>query len=238
MDRRIFMLGSATAALSAATEARAVQLPAAVTITGHRGNIGARLVQYFKAPDLDYVVHGIDKKDGKEFDLSDWSNNRSWPVHPSVTLIHLAATANPDASREDVEKNNIVTLINVIKTGVRRVIFASSTFAEPSRYGNPWRDSDQPAGWYGLSKFSCEQIGTAALVLGKLDQFTVVRIGWVPPLDWPEGVTPNKDPKISDFLTKIRIDNRTLCRAFFAALTQPPGWHLDVVGDKITERKA
>jgi nucleoside-diphosphate-sugar epimerase len=108
-------------------------------------------------------------------------------------VLHLAAQASWSASWEDVLHNNVRATWNVLHTatahGVKRIVFASSTWAvkaleralAPGCYapGGPKIGpvDPRPLAPYGLSKAIGEQMGRTLVDEGRLTSFLTVRIG-------------------------------------------------------------
>lgn len=179
ISRRVLI--GAAASLAAPLAAAAVEAPGRLmVITGHLGNIGARLLPHYQPS---WGIIGIDKKQGPEFDLS--VRNPAWTrlLAGAEIVIHLAATANPAADAADIYQNNVLATCNLveeaIKAGVRRVVFASSTNASPGRYGNPV-GTYGPVTPYGASKLFGEALLENAVRENKLRCGSAVRVRWVP----------------------------------------------------------
>jgi nucleoside-diphosphate-sugar epimerase len=155
-------------------------------ITGHLGNIGARMVPYYEKKGL--VVVGIDKKDGASRDLSEPADRSNWRLDlPGAdTILHLAGVH--DVSQAEVNRNNILATRNLLEaataTGVKRIVFSSSCWVQPSFYRDD-NNSLLPDRPYGWGKVEQERMVTHWV----LDDFTrqafIIRIGWAPPEGYP-----------------------------------------------------
>lgn len=214
ITRRTFVAGTAAMLAAPAVHARAAQT---IVVTGHLGNVGSRLVPFLGSGN--YSIRGIDKRyvDDGSFDLANVGSER-WPgyLHGAETIIHLAATASPDASEEDATRNNSIATMWLLATAafvpsVRHVIFASSTWVQPGRYGNP-AGGIVPVNPYGRSKLFGEVLceGLAASVHNDI-RTTVVRIGWAP----PEGTAIHRAPA---WLRRLHMSTDELCRTFAYAM--------------------
>lgn len=179
MSKRTLLAGAAAmiaGPMHAATAERRKML-----ITGHLGNIGSRLLPYYQET---WDVSGIDKKDGPEFDLSvpavDWLGR----LIGVDTIIHLAAFALPTGELYEIYPNNVNATSNLVQAAitakVRHIVFASSTYACPVRYGNPvgWYST---VNFYGASKVFGEGLLQNAARDGMLTA-SVIRVMWVPPI--------------------------------------------------------
>lgn len=136
-----------------------------IYITGAQGKVGNALTQHWKDRDVRYEVLGIPPN--------------------CETLVHLAlAKLNMEFGNDCVYAINLLieTLRQCRANGVRRIIFASSTLAEPERYGVPI-----PMTWYGAAKAASE-----AILRGYAEQERIpvvsLRLGLfkptVEPADW------------------------------------------------------
>jgi NAD dependent epimerase/dehydratase family len=83
-----------------------------IVVTGHLGNIGQRIADKLGTPFV-----GIDKKNGRLQDLSYRDRDSEWPVmlNGARAVVHLAATANPFADKDDIYRNNIVATWNLLQ---------------------------------------------------------------------------------------------------------------------------
>ncbi len=176
-----------------------------IVVTGHLGNIGQRIADKLGTPFV-----GIDKKNGRLQDLSYRDRDSEWPVmlNGARAVVHLAATANPFADKDDIYRNNIVATRNLLQEciarGVPRFVFASSTWADWQHYGNP-KGSWTP---YARSKQQNESLLKDLALTGFLD-LAVLRIGVAP----PDNVVLN-----DDWLESVRNTTAELIREFRSAL--------------------
>lgn len=179
IDRRSLLTGTAAMLLAPRTAGAAERRK--MVITGHLGNIGARLLPYYRET---WDVVGIDKKEGPEFDLALPYTESAWAkrlagVH---TIVHLAALAWPDGAPEPIYQNNVLATSNLIEAishgGAHRIVFASSTWACPVRVGNPV-GSYAPVNPYGASKLFGEGLLENA-ARDRVVAASVIRVGWVP----------------------------------------------------------
>lgn len=205
ISRRVLI--GAAASLAVPLAAAAIEVPGRLmVITGHLGNIGARLLPHYQPS---WGIIGIDKKQGPEFDLS--LRNPAWTrlLTGVDTVIHLAATANPTAEATDIYQNNVLATCNLveeaIKAGVRRMVFASSTHASPGAYGNP-AGTFAPVSPYGASKLFGEGLLYEAYRSVRI-QAAIVRVGWAP--------RPDLDTsKFPPWLQALHWDDLKLRNAF------------------------
>ncbi len=109
------------------------------------------------------------------------------------TIVHLAATANPDAVWQDLLPNNLIGVYNVFQaaseTGCRRVIFASSVHAVDGYPRDIQIHADMPISpltLYGATKAWGEAVA-AFYARQKNLSAICLRIG---------GVMPSNDPRI------------------------------------------
>jgi nucleoside-diphosphate-sugar epimerase len=185
-----------------------------VVLTGHLGNVGGRLLKCLR--ESDWTVHGIDMKDGPEFDLANSGPEARWPtvLKQADILIHLAATPGGRGLSEDVERNNFVALENVFNECCRcrhkKVVFASSLLASPGRYGHP-SNSILPINHYGWSKVFAESVAQN-LASDTQTKFTAIRLGYVP----PDGTDLTQ---LDDWTRSVITSDRKLASAFLSALT-------------------
>lgn len=103
------------------------------------------------------------------------------------TVVHLAATANPDAAWQDLLPNNIIGVYNVFQAaceaGCRRVIFASSLHAVDGYPRDTQIRADAPTNplnLYGATKAWGEAVA-AYYARQKNLSAICLRIGWVMP---------------------------------------------------------
>lgn len=160
-----------------------------VLITGATGGIGQLLADRL-GDDYELVLQGRhpeedDPRDYRIADISDYE--QALPLMDGVdTVVHMAGSASPDSSWDDVLGANIIGTRNVLEAareaGVRRVVYASSNHA----MGMYDRDEQwpvyphhlpRPDSLYGVSKVFGEAIGRFYHDEHGLD-FIALRIGW------------------------------------------------------------
>ncbi len=166
-------------------------MPRRVLITGATGEIGLLLADRLR-DDYDLVQHGRtprteeQEESLQEADLEDYEQVRAL-MDGVDTVLHLAGSASPESSWEDVLGANIIGLRNVLEAareaGVRRVVFASSNHAmgmydRQERW--PVYPHHLPRGdsLYGVSKAFGEVLGRFYHDEHGLD-FIALRIGWM-----------------------------------------------------------
>lgn len=162
-----------------------------VLLTGATGTIGQVLSERLR-DDYEVVMQGRtprtprQERELRRADLGDYE--QVLPLMEGVdTVVHLAGSASPESSWEDVLQGNIVGLRNVLEAareaGVRRVVFASSNHA----MGGYDRDGQWPVyphmvprgdSLYGVSKGFGELLGRFYHDEHGLD-FLALRIGWM-----------------------------------------------------------
>lgn len=109
-----------------------------IMVTGHRGYIGSRFVEAFGDK---YEIVGYDLLDGD--DILDYENLKK-KMQGVEVVVHEAAIPAPveGKSYEDYFRTNVMGTFNVAKaaeeTGVRRVIYASSTTIYGIERGIPY----------------------------------------------------------------------------------------------------
>jgi nucleoside-diphosphate-sugar epimerase len=182
-----------------------------IVVTGSSGLIGGKLTATFGK--LGHHVVGIDRSNGHDLSsMGDWERQFA---HADV-VVHLAATADPTASIEDVQRNNIVSMGNVAQAciihRVPRLVFASSTHVALGQYGYP-AGKDAPESFYGLSKMFGEHL--VRVYTEKTGQSSAsVRIGWVPTAEQLQQQTDL-------WLQSVQVSDEALAAAFFAAAFDP-----------------
>lgn len=167
------------------------------------------------------------------------------------TIIHLAAIVPYNKLCDvdiDVYTDNIVMFKNVmqyaVRSGIKRVLFLSSTDIYPLFCNDLITDASEPAphNEYGLSKLACERIG---FVIAELESlcFSVIRLGPVYTED-DSGVNAvscllkdlrnNRPIKIhgkQNIFSPLHVESAV--EAIVAALTAPSGYFL-VTGNAMT----
>lgn len=209
-----------------------------VLITGGAGLIGSILIDKLS-----------DRYDFTSFDLKEASGARSvvgdlselaavesaFAGHDAV--VHLAADRDAGAKWESALKNNFISTYNVFeaakRTGVRRVVFASSQHATGGFYlDEPWRhivDGEfgklkpgeyelldetcriRPDGYYGASKAYGEALGSYYLDYHGLSSMHL-RIGWVLSKD---------NPTFSPFALSLWLSHRDVAQITRLSLEAP-----------------
>lgn len=161
-----------------------------VLITGATGTIG-RLLSERLADDYDLVLHGRtprtpeQERSLRRADLTD-EQALAALMEGVDTVVHLAGSASPESSWEDVLSANIVGCRNVMQAavdaGARRIVYASSNHAMgmydrheewPVHAGMPPR----PDSLYGVSKVFGEVFGRFVHDEHGIDVVNL-RIGW------------------------------------------------------------
>lgn len=165
-------------------------MPRRVLITGATGEIGLLLADRLR-DDYELVQHGRTPRTEEQeeilrpADLEDEEQVRSL-MDGVDTVLHLAGSASPESSWEDVLGANIIGLRNVLEAarhaGVRRVVFASSNHAMgmydrheqwPVYVSMPAR----PDSLYGVTKAFGETLGRFYHDEHGLEVIAL-RIGW------------------------------------------------------------
>ena len=182
-----------------------------VLITGGAGLIGSILID--KLSDrYDFTSFDLKEAKGARSVVGDLSEidavESAFAGHDAV--VHLAADRSAGAEWESALKNNFISTYNVFeaakRTGVKRVVFASSQHATGGYYlDEPWKhivDGEfgklklgeyplldetcqiRPDGYYGTSKAYGEALGSYYLDYHGLSSMHL-RIGWVLSKDDP-----------------------------------------------------
>jgi NAD+ dependent glucose-6-phosphate dehydrogenase len=176
--------------------------PRRILITGATGGIGLLLAERLQ-DDYEIVQHGRTPKTEQQEQVLQTADLASYDEVRSLmdgidTVLHLAGSASPESSWDDVLDANIIGTRNVLEAardaGVRRVVYASSNHA----MGMYDRHEEWPVyphhlpradSLYGVSKIFGEAIGRFYHDEFGLD-FLALRIGWMTddPLDADEDV--------------------------------------------------
>lgn len=160
-----------------------------ILITGATGGIGALLARRLR-DDYDLVLQGRhpDEDDPSGIriaDLTDYADTLAL-MQGVDTVVHMAGSASPESSWDDVLSANIIGMRNALEAareaGVRRFVFASSNDA----MGMYDRDEQwpvyphmlpRPDSLYGVSKVFGEALGRFYHDEHGID-FIALRIGW------------------------------------------------------------
>lgn len=209
-----------------------------VLITGGAGLIGSILID--KLSDR-YDFTSFDLKEAKGAhsvvgDLSDIDSVEA-AVSGHDAIVHLAADRSAEAEWESALKNNFISTYNVFesakRTGVKRVVFASSQHATGGYYlVEPWKhivDGEfsklkhgeyelldescqiRPDGYYGTSKAYGEALGSYYNDYHGLSSIHL-RIGWVVSRD---------DPTFSPFALSLWLSHRDVAQLTQLSLDAP-----------------
>lgn len=162
-----------------------------VLITGATGGIGLLLSDRLRE-DYDFVMHGRtprtpeQERELREADLTDYDAVRALMEGVDV-VVHLAGSASPESTWEDVLGANIVGTRNVLEAareaGVERVVYASSNHAM-GMYDRleEWpvypHLLQRPDSLYGVSKAFGETLGRFYADEHGLS-VVALRIGWM-----------------------------------------------------------
>lgn len=110
-----------------------------ILITGDKGYLGSELIKRYGS---DFEIVGYDRKDG--LDLLDYQT-LSERMQECEQVVHLGAIPKPVEGKDFPEyfKNNVEATLNVLRaaleTGVKRVIYASSTTIYGIEKGIPFQ---------------------------------------------------------------------------------------------------
>ncbi|WP_319437477.1 NAD(P)-dependent oxidoreductase [Mycobacterium sp. RTGN5] len=163
-----------------------------VVVTGAAGNLGRRLVPHLEA--RGHRVRPVDRvaSDDPGAIVAELSVPGAWRdvFAGARTLVHLAGNGMSSASWTDLVADNVDTLLLVLDAaaahGVRRVVFASSVWANRGRWPSPGPiaagAADPGDNAYGMTKALGER-AVAAFVATTGGVGIAVRIGGRPPGD-------------------------------------------------------
>ncbi|MDN5726034.1 MAG: NAD(P)-dependent oxidoreductase [Propionibacteriales bacterium] len=162
-----------------------------VLITGATGGVGLVLAERL-ADDYEVIQHGRTPKNPEQEKVLRTADLSSYEEVLALmdgvdTVVHLAGSASPESSWDDVLEANIVGFRNTLEAareaGVRRFVFASSNHA----MGMYDRDEQWPVyphhlpradSLYGVSKVFGEALGRFYHDEYGID-FIALRIGWM-----------------------------------------------------------
>jgi len=203
-----------------------------ILITGATGNLGQKLSDHL-IQNTNYEIRRLDREargepDILEADLSEWAP--AWASHfvGVDTVIHLAATANPFPSWQEMIRPNLDAVINVytaaVQGGAKRIIFASSNHvlggyrengtdtslhADTPPLPGMTEEGDPPLNTtpYGAFKLVGERLGkTYADIYGI--SFIGIRIGFI-----RRGENPAADnDNYETWLQQMWLSNRDYCQ--------------------------
>ncbi|GJD49432.1 hypothetical protein OPKNFCMD_2162 [Methylobacterium crusticola] len=180
-----------------------------ILITGAAGRMGRTLREHWR----ERAVIGLDRHGAERIvDLLHGPEACGPAFAGAETVVHLAADPDPGSPFERGGHDNTVATLTVVgaclRAGVRRLIFASSIWADAPAWGL----SDRMT-WYAASKLAGE-----ALVRAFADQTghpaVCLRPGYFDP----------QAGRADDANEAVRVDRASLCRHFDEALAWPgPG---------------
>jgi len=167
-----------------------------IAITGAAGNLGGRLRRHLTSrPEWTLVLLDKDPRGDAAIlpaDLADWHG--AWPkaLEGADTIVHLAANADASAPWSALTGPNIDAVLNLYaaaaRTGVRRIILASSVWAMAGRAFDDLpilaSEADPGANAYGATKAFAERVAAAYAESHGLSTIAL-RIGGCPPGDNP-----------------------------------------------------
>ena len=191
-----------------------------ILITGARGRIGRTIAARWQS-------RGCTLLDREEGDLTRYEAIWTDRFAGMVTIVHLAADPDPEASMDQAGHGNILAMLNILRASshhrVQRVVFASSLWAD---YAS-WRLASKMT-WYAASKIA----GEALLHAWSAEQArpsVALRFGYF-------------DPKVtsaSPELEQVRLDEATLIQQMDDALewSQPSCSVRDAVGRSASPRR-
>lgn len=208
---------------------------AVLLITGAAGNLGRKLATHFQAKNyalrlLDIAAPAADSAI-ETADISQWGDwaDRFMGVY---CVIHLAADARVHADWQSAARHNIDATLNVFEAasrhGVRRVIFASSTWVMEGYSKSPATITEDlaplPVNAYGASKLACERIGR---FFGETRGSSAIcfRIGACLPA--PQN-RPGLHLGVTPWAQQKWLSDRDLCGAFERAVEAPETLRFEV----------
>ncbi len=209
-----------------------------VVITGGAGLIGSILIDRLSDR---YDFTSLDIKESNQARSVVANLSEIGPVEEAFAghdaVVHLAADRNSGAEWDSALKNNFIATYNVFeaakRTGVKRVVFASSQHATGGFYlDEPWKhicDGEfdklthgeyplldetcqiRPDGYYGTSKAYGEALGSYYKDYHGLKSIHL-RIGWV---------LSENDPTFSPFALSLWLSHRDIAQIVDRSLAAP-----------------
>jgi nucleoside-diphosphate-sugar epimerase len=212
-----------------------------VAITGGDGMVGGVLQERLDPRRFELVPLGRD--DADVTDLA--ALERAFASARADAVVHLAANAHVTAPWDELVGPNVVGAYHAFeaarRTGVRRVVFASSNHAvgmylyDDERFADPGRQDEvaadapvRPDSMYGATKAWGEALGRLYAERHGLE-VVCVRIGWVTADDdLPEPIPDpvRQDPAISRRALGMWLSHRDCASLIEACLTAPVRWAL------------
>lgn len=212
-----------------------------VAITGADGMVGRLLAERLDDQRFDLVRLG--RGDADVTDLA--ALERAFVESGAEAVVHLAANAHVHAPWEDLIGPNLVGTYHVFeaarRSGVRRVVFASSNHAvgmylhDDERFEDPRQPVEvgtdaavRPDSLYGASKVWGEALGRLYAERHGLE-VVCIRIGWVTADDAPPSPGTDAvrtDPRISRRAQGMWLSHRDCASLIDACLTAAVPWAL------------
>lgn len=216
-----------------------------VLITGGAGLIGSILID--KLSDK-YEFSTLDLKEVPGIKSTVANLDELDAIQPAFegidTVVHLAADRSPEGSWESILQNNFVATYNVFeaskRSGVKRVIFASSNHAEGGFYLDPpWKHINEgnfhllerdnyelvterhmirPDSYYGVAKAYGEALGSYYNDYHGVSSFHL-RIGWVLETD---------DPTFSPYALSLWLSHRDTAQIIDLCIGAPESHKYDI----------
>ena len=216
-----------------------------VLITGGAGLIGSILIN--KLGDK-YEFSSLDLKEVPGIKSTVANLDELDAIQPAFegidTVVHLAADRSPEGSWESILQNNFVATYNVFeaskRSGVKRVIFASSNHAEGGFYLDPpWKHINEgnfhllerdnyelvterhmirPDSYYGVAKAYGEALGSYYNDYHGVSSFHL-RIGWVLETD---------DPTFSPYALSLWLSRRDTAQIIDLCIGAPESHKYDI----------
>ena len=198
-----------------------------ILITGAAGNLGGKLVAYWRTTgDHDLVL--LDRRDGENIVSADISVfDPAWAaLFAGVdVVIHLAGDIRPVAAWPDVHPANVIGTANVLRAageaGVSRVVFASTNQVMGGYRFRTDRitaeSSPLPLNPYAVSKLIGEEMGRAFAAEKQAD-FIAFRIGNI----WPGENLAGPELGIGSWGQEMWLSNRDFLHGMDRAVAAPP----------------